>query len=100
MYFKGALNMNNKRRQSIRNVIQHLHGKTIDWEWVEDELQDLLDEETDSMENTPENLMDTERYEIMEESCGYLEDAISTIDADDEECAENIVEILEQIDGI
>ena len=92
--------MNNARRGAIRDVICELEKENPDWNMIESELTDILDEETEAMENIPESLQDTDRYQICEESVDYLDSAISEIDPDDPECAETIINILEQIDGI
>lgn len=39
----------------------------------------VCDEETNSMDNMPENLQDSERHSAMEETVDYLEDAIENI---------------------
>lgn len=92
--------MNNTRRRAIRNVIKLLRGPSPDFDYIESELSDILDEETDAIENIPENLQETERYQIAEDSIDYLDEAINAIDPDDEGCAEEIIKILEQIDGV
>ena len=100
--------MNNARRSRIRRLIQNLKACRkvddrwvgVDWEFVEGELQDLLEEEQEAMDNIPENLQDGDRYMVAEESVGSLEEAIDAIDPDDYNCAQDIVSILEQIDGI
>lgn len=92
--------MNNARRKAIRNVIKMLKGSPVDWECVETELSDVLDEESEAMDNIPENLQDSDRYLVCEESVDYLEDAINSIDSENPECAAEVIEILEQIDGV
>lgn len=93
-------NMNNQRRKWIRSLINELQSSSPDFESISCNLEDLLCEETESMDNTPESLQDTERYLIMEESCYYLEDALSILDPDVPNTAEWVAEILAQIDGI
>lgn len=92
--------MNNTRRKAIRTVIKALQEPKIDWDWIESELNDVLDDETDAMESIPESLQDTDRYTTCEESVGFLEEAIDCIDEEDEDAAETIIEVLSQIDGI
>ena len=92
--------MNNARRKEIRNVICELKKSEPDWDTIESELADILDEETEAMENIPESLQDTDRYQICEESIDYLDSAIGEINPEDPECAESIIDLLEQIDGI
>ena len=92
--------MNNARRKVIHGVIRVLKKTEPYWNMIESELTDILDEETEAMENIPESLQDTDRYQICEESIDYLDSAIGEIDPEDPECAETIIGILEQIDGI
>ena len=92
--------MNNARRKAIRSVIRELGGAKPNWSMVESELSNILDEETEAMENIPESLQDTERYQICEESIDFLDSAIGEIDPENPECAESIIDLLQQIDGI
>lgn len=92
--------MNNARRARIRRVIKAMKGGLPDWDAIEVELNDLLDEEQEAMDNIPESLQDSDRYYIAEESVEYLEDAVGSIDPDDEDAAQSIIDILEQIDGV
>lgn len=94
--------MNEKRRKRIRAAIKLLNGSNPDLEDIKDELEDLLAEEEESMENMPESLQDTDRYMTMEESCGYLQDAIDELDGIDEEDPDysDAIKVLEGIDGV
>lgn len=90
--------MNNARRKAIRAIIKKIEAGNRDWESIESGLTDIMDEETDAMENIPESLQDTERYYTCEESVGYLDDAIGCIDPDDEDAADNVVKALSLIE--
>ena len=60
------------------------------------DIQIILDDETDYMENIPENLQGGERYERAEEACESLENAVDTLEyisADDP-----IEDIISEID--
>lgn len=94
--------MNEKRRKRIRTAIKLLRGSSPELEDIRDELEDLLAEEEESMDNIPESLQDTDRYMTMEESCGYLQDAIDELDGVDEEDPDysDIIAALENIDGV
>ena len=81
-------------------MIRELKKPGPDWNMIESELTDILDEESEAIENIPESLQDTDRYQVCEESIDYLDNAIGEIDPEDPECAETIIGILEQIDGI
>ena len=65
--------MNKERRKQIADIIATLND-------LKDDLQTLLDEETDYKENIPENLQMSERYEKADEACSALDDALSNID--------------------
>ena len=64
--------MNNKRREVLRRVIEQL-------EKCCDVIDNINDAEHDSLENTPENLKESERYYKMEEAADNLEDAYDQI---------------------
>jgi uncharacterized protein YoxC len=89
--------MNKLRRKEIFKLIQKLHQLSDDLNEknldqiisaIEDityEIQMLLDEEEDSLDNTPENLRSSIRYEESENACDNLSDAIVELeDLDDE----------------
>ncbi len=65
--------MNKKRRESIGNAETYLNIALEVVRTAKEEEQDVLD-------NTPENLQMSERYEAMEECVDCLEDAISSIE--------------------
>lgn len=65
--------MNKQRREIIRRAINLLES-------AHSLLQDALYEERDAMENIPENLQSSDRYEEMEQSVDFLEDAVSSVD--------------------
>ena len=66
--------MNNKRRTKLKKADKLL-----------DEALSLvslvLQEEEDSLDNIPESLQDTERYEQMETAVDYLGDCVEQIDS-------------------
>ena len=65
--------MNNKRRELLRKALMSL-------DIAEGQISTALDEENDCLSNMPENLEDSERYEKMELTIEYLEDALSGLD--------------------
>lgn len=65
--------MNKHRRSSIRIAAGYL-------DMAIDLVRDARDEEQYALDNMPENLQSSERYEAMEEAIDHLEDAISSID--------------------
>lgn len=92
--------MNNARRKVVRSAIAELRRPSPDFDTVRDDLQNILDEETECMSNMPESLEGSERYCIMEESCDLLDTAIGEIDPEDTNSAQTVIGILEQINGV
>ena len=98
--------MNNARRSRIRKVIKAVRNPNPDWDDIQMELNDLIDEETEAMENIPESLQDTDRYAICEDSIDLLESALAAADVDVDdpdsclEAVDEIIEALSQIDGV
>ena len=62
--------MNRKRREQLQEAVSHLEQATgiVETVWQE---------EQDSLDNMPENLQASERYEKMEAAIDCLEDAAS-----------------------
>jgi len=65
--------MNNTRRKAIKKIIEQL-------EVLSDQISDLQDEEQDYMDNMPENLQTSERYDIAEAAVDSLSNAQSSVD--------------------
>ena len=65
--------MNNKRRKELRRAIDVI-------ETALDIVNQVKDEEEDSMYNYPENLQGTETYENMETAVDTMDDVVSNID--------------------
>ena len=65
--------MNNKRRKELRKAIEII-------ETALDIVNQVKDEEEDSMYNYPENLQGTETYENMEVAVDTMDDAITNRD--------------------
>ena len=81
--------MNNKRRKELRRAIEMI-------ETALDIVNQVKDEEEDSMYNYPENLQGTETYETMETAVDTMDDAISNID-DGISSLNEAVSLLEEI---
>ena len=64
--------MNKKRREALRTVVKKL-------EECHDVIDSISEDEQDSLENTPENLKESDRYYKMEEAADNLEDAADQI---------------------
>ena len=71
--------MNEKRRNRLKEAIQYL-------ELAESIIQDAWDEENDRIENVPENLQSSERFDTMLQIAEYLSDAIDNL----EEAKQNV----------
>lgn len=66
--------MNSKRRDTLKLAIGYL-------EKASGCVSKALDEEQDCLDNLPENLQDSERYQKMEVAIDKLEDAAEQIDS-------------------
>ena len=72
--------MNNDRRKALRKVAEEfkeLIGKLADCRM---ELETLRDEEQECLDNMPENLQGSDRYQAAEDAISAMDDAISTIE--------------------
>lgn len=75
--------MNNKRREQLNNVVLKLQS-------LEQEISNIYDDESEYLENMPENLQSSERYEASERACDTLSDTTDDID----ELIKNLQEII------
>ncbi len=80
--------MNNKRRKELRRAIEII-------ETALDIVNQVKDEEEDSMYNYPENLQGTEIYETMEVAVDTMEEVASVIE-DAVDSLNNAVSLLEE----
>ena len=80
--------MNNKRRKELRKAIEII-------ETALDIVNQVKDEEEDSMYNYPENLQGTEAYENMEVAVDTMEEVASAIE-DAVDSLNNAVSLLEE----
>lgn len=65
--------MNKKRRDRLKTAMLYL-------EKASDIISEAFEQEQDCMDNMPESLQDSERYEVMEQAADNMEDALSSID--------------------
>lgn len=77
--------MNKARRAILTKVCDSL----VD---LQEEVSGVRDEEEEAMENLPESLQGSERYEQMEEAVGVLDDANDLFD--------ELMDKLQEIDGV
>ena len=94
--------MNNTRRKTIRGIINRLTSECADLDMIRNEIEDLLSEEEEARDNTPENLQNSDIYTVKEESCDYLQEALDELDNIDEDDHDYtcVVKALENIDGV
>lgn len=65
--------MNNTRRKALERIQDQL-------DCLKCELEDLKDEEQEALENIPESLQGSERYEIAEAASYALDNAVSNLE--------------------
>ena len=64
--------MNKNRRKSLRRALSYLDSAICI-------IRDAKDEEQDCLDNLPENLQSSERYEAMENAVDDLDNAVSSL---------------------
>lgn len=94
------MTLNNTRRQRIRAAIKELQKDKPDIDVARSILEDVLSEEEDARDNTPESLQESDRYQVCEESCDLLEQAIDDLCNEDGIDIEDVLDTLAQIDGV
>lgn len=72
--------MNNARRKKIGEIIDRAAVLESLMEELKTMVEEVKDEESDSLENMPENLQRSERYQQIEEAVGNLESAYDMFD--------------------
>ena len=65
--------MNKNTRKQLKTLIKSLES-------IKTELEEISEEEQEKLDNIPENLQSSERYERAESVCGYLDEAICSFD--------------------
>ncbi|MBO5416771.1 MAG: hypothetical protein J6A83_09100 [Clostridia bacterium] len=76
--------MNKARRAEINRIIEAISA-------LKEDIEAVLEEESEYMENMPENLQCSEKHEVAEEACSQLEEAAEYIDS--------VIENLENAKG-
>lgn len=66
--------MNAKRRKKLRDVADILSGASS-------ELENIIDEEQDCLNNTPENLQDTDAFSDREDLLDGMRDALDELNS-------------------
>lgn len=75
--------MNNKRRKQIESIISRLEDLKV-------EITEVLEDETEYLENIPENLCQSERYEKSDNAIDNITNSETSID----ECIESLQESI------
>lgn len=87
--------MNNKRRKTINEIRTELEELKDQIECLAEQISNIYCEEDEYLENIPENLHNSERYERAEASCQSLESA--TTNAEDAlNTLGNVLDLLEE----
>lgn len=94
------MTLNNARRQRVRAAIKELQGHDPDIDVARSILEGVLSEEEDARDNTPESLQELDRYQVCEESCELLEQAIDDLGDEEEADVKDVLNTLTQIDGV
>lgn len=92
--------LNNSRRRRLRLAIEKLQKDKPDIETARSILEDILSEEEDARDNIPESLQDSDRYQVCEESCDLLEQAIDELGDEEDTDIGDVLNTLAQIDGV
>lgn len=94
------MTLNNTRRRQIRMAIKELQKDKPDIDMVRSILEDVLSEEEDARDNIPESLQESDRYQVCEESCDLLEQAIDDLGNEENTNIEDVLDTLAQIEGV
>lgn len=71
--------MNRERRKEISNVILEIEKVKKMCEEISFQIESIMDDESDYMDNIPENLQSSDRYYDAEEAVDNLESAMSDL---------------------
>ena len=72
--------MNNARRKKINNIIEKGSDIVELLEEIKAAIEEVKDEEQDYLDNIPENLQNSEKYELADNAVQSLESALDWID--------------------
>lgn len=85
--------MNKERRKSIDRVINEIEKLKELYASIVEEVEEIRDEESDYLDNIPENLQGSDRYYTAEEAVGNLDSAVDSLQEID---FDEIVDYLEE----
>lgn len=86
--------MNRERRKSIRQIVVEIEELQSNMEALLEEIEIVKDEESEYLENIPENLQSSERYEIAEMAVENLESAYDAF----EEIKDNLDDVISSLE--
>ncbi len=86
--------MNNKRRKNIAEIISKLNSLSEEVENILSDIEIVKDEEEECLENIPENLQESERYNQVEEAADNLNTAFDVC----QDVVGNIEEIISTLE--
>ena len=70
---EGRDDINKTRGKQLDEVISKINA-------VEDELESILSDEEEYRDNIPENLQGSERYEMADNACSEMQNALNSLD--------------------
>ncbi len=73
--------MNKQRRRIIYEINTRLEAVQGEMESLLDDIQAVIDEETEYRDNIPENMQSGERYEMADSACDSLQSAYDTLES-------------------
>lgn len=88
--------MNKERRRKIDKAIENVNSLQNILEELQQQIEEIRDEEQDYLDNIPENLQNSERYETAENALDNLEEAVNWFDNID---IDELSSLLEEAKG-
>ena len=88
--------MNKERRRKIDKTVENVNSLQNVLEELQQQIEEIRDEEQDYLDNIPENLQNSERYETAENALDNLEEAVNWFDNID---IDELLSLLEEAKG-
>ena len=92
----GGAAMNKERRRKIDKAVENVNSLQNVLEELQQQIEEIRDEEQDYLDNIPENLQNSERYETAENDLDNLEEAVNWFDNID---IDELLSLLEEAKG-
>lgn len=92
----GGAVMNKERRRKIDKAVENVNSLQNVLEELQQQIEEIRDEEQDYLDNIPENLQNSERYETAENDLDNLEEAVNWFDNID---IDELLSLLEEAKG-